>query len=445
MILAHQVSPRDLSLCYKPVISIRKLPQGSIIVLQVRYTHQETAPGVYHCATSQLYPSGICPRGLSLCYKSVIPIKHLPQGSIIVLQVMYTHQTSAPGVYHCATSRLYPSAICPRGLTLCYKSVIPISHLPQESIIVLQVIYTHQASVPGVYHCATSRLYPSAICPRGLTLCYKSFIPISHLPQESIIVLQVIYTHHTSAPGVYHCATSRLYPSAICPRGLTLCYKSFIPISHLPQESIIVLQVIYTHQASAPGVYHCATSRLYPSAICPRGLTLCYKSFIPISHLPQESIIVLQVIYTHQTSAPGVYHCATSRLYPSAICPRGLTLCYKSFIPISHLPQESIIVLQVIYTHQASAPGVYHCVTSHLYPSGIFPRGLSLCYKSVIPISHLPQGSIIVLQVSYTHQPSAPGVYHCVTSQLYPSGICLQGIITTYSPPFSSADDQYNH
>ena len=165
MTLAHQVSPRDLSLCYKPVISIRKLPQGSIIVLQVRYTHQETASGVYHCVTSQLYPSGICSRGLSLCYKSVIPIRHLPQGSIIVLQVIYTHQTSAPGVYHCVTSRLYPSAICPRGLTLCYKSVIPIS-------------------------------------PRNLSLCYKSFIPIRHLPQGSIIVLQVSYTHQASASRV---------------------------------------------------------------------------------------------------------------------------------------------------------------------------------------------------------------------------------------------------
>ena len=154
---------------------------------------------------------------------------------------------------------------------------------------------------------------------------------------------------------------------------------------------------------------------------------------------------MLQVSYTHQPSAPGVYHCVTSQLYPSAICPRGLTLCYKSVIPISHLPQGSIIVLQVGYTHQTSAPGVYHGVTSHLYPSGIRPRGLSLCYKSVIPIRHPPQGSIIVLQVIYTHQASAPGVYHCVTSQLYPSGICPQDIITTYSPAFSSADDQYNH
>jgi hypothetical protein len=162
--------------------------------------------------------------------------------------------------------------------------------------------------------------------------------------------------------------------------------------SLIAQGSIIVLQVSYTHQPSAPGVYHCVTSQLYPSAICPRGLTLCYKSVIPISHLPQGSNIVLQVSYTHQPSAPGVYHCATSRLYPSDICPRGLSWCYKSFIPIRHLPQGSIIVLQVSYTHQASAPGIYHCVTSHLYPSGIRPRGLSLCYKSVIPIRHLPPG-----------------------------------------------------
>ena len=169
-----------------------------------------------------------------------------------------------------------------------------------------------------------------------------------------------------------------------------------------------MLQASYIHQETAPGVHHCVTSQIYPSGNRLRGLSLCYKSVIPIRHLLQGSIIVLQVIYTHQTSAPGVYHCVTSRLYPSAICPRGLTLCYKSVIPIS-------------------------------------PRNLSLCYKSFIPIRHLPQGSIIVLQVIYTHQASAPGVYHCVTSQLYPSGICLQGIITTYSPPFSSADDQYNH